>query len=385
MPHKMKNLSSLFFPIVALLSVVSCTSPRTAQSGGSYEDDEVYYQRGETFVTDAETPVAERAAPPTEEEDYYDPNSAGNGVTNNYYGDVYNNNGFNQGYGSPGNFGFQPRWIMTWSPYMGWYLTYNFGFNTCLGSNWNTWNDPFYYNNPWYMGNGWGNSMNYWSNPWCMNTGLGYWNPYGFAQNPYNYGWAGNNTPWWGGGWNGGDDPATPVIFGHRSPVSAASVFNSAYDGGRLFNQRNRQPLPPESSEITASGDMNVPVAGGAVRPADPVIPTRFPASIIGSDYGALPGERITRPSGNNGEGRWSDPSRGLDKPARESNSISPGNQGITIGRESQQNSGRGDSENRSGGGVRVPSGGGGSDMGGRSSGPARSSGGGGRTTTGRR
>lgn len=234
----MKSL--VYLPLAALammMIMASCSSTRTTSTAG-YEDDEIYYRRGDTFITEV-PPARSSSSAEVPEDDYYTPSQSG-GVTNNYYGDVYYNNSPG-GFG--GNFQVRPRWVMTWNPWIGWHMSYNFGMGNCWGNQWNTFYDPYY---SWGMNagmgmNSWGNPM--WNNPYCTMGGMGYWNPYGYWNNPYSPGWGWYNSPWWGtGGW-GEVHNAPAVVFGHRSPIASQSAFSSSYDAGTIYQDRQRKPL----------------------------------------------------------------------------------------------------------------------------------------------
>lgn len=253
----MKNLilpSTLF---LALLS--SCTQQRYATNGASYENDEVYYQKGDTYITDfalvdnLPDQKPDNYVDPNQVDDYYDPSaqtttpaqtddyvddssySDGSGnVTNNYYGDVYQDNSSGWGLNSPyyGNYGWNnwgPYSRLSWNPYVGWTYRYGWGFSSWGFNNWGScyWNDPWCWNNSWYgspyyggWGCGWNSSYYGWGSPYY---GWGYGNYYNI------------NNYYGGGGWNGNDDGfGNGIVYGPRPTISVGSSVSSSYEGGTL-------------------------------------------------------------------------------------------------------------------------------------------------------
>src|SRR5689334_13241611 len=92
----------VFLSVIALLGT-SCTQSKYATSGSAYENDEVYYQPGDTYISDFAlvdneadaVPVdgsnagSSSSTAPANEDDYYDGNTQSqstDGITNNYYG-----------------------------------------------------------------------------------------------------------------------------------------------------------------------------------------------------------------------------------------------------------------------------------------------------------
>lgn len=247
---------------LALLTIIAlstaCNSSKSTTGSTFYEDDEVYYTPGETFITDVSSfkssmPSTSETNPPpvTEsvpEEDYYTENSGDGSTVNNYYGDVYQdvNGGFNNGWGS--------RSRLTWSPLFGWSVSYGVGWGY----------DPFFYDpffyDPWAFNNGWG--FNY---GWGFNNGFGYYNGWG---NPYwggYYGYSAWNRPFGGwGGWGNSfvdNGNSNGIIYGHRPSFSTNSVSNSSYGSGTIFTGRNNflrpasgYPKPGVGSRKPSSG-----------------------------------------------------------------------------------------------------------------------------------
>lgn len=253
-------LSLLIF--IALLS--SCNSNQSLTTSGKYEDDEVYYQPGEKFYTDAFTPSSsasssnsENNAQNSEEEDYYSGQPAEEGTVNNYYGDVYNGGWGGNGFARPGG-------RMMWDPMWGWRMSYGFGgFNNGWGMSsglgwgntwgngwgggWNNWNSPFYdpfydpFYNPW---NTWG-----WNSPYAFNSwGNPYMNPWGWNNFNNGWGWNNFNNPW---AWN---EIGNGLVFAPRPSLSSNSSFNSSV---------TTSPRRPRSSFLNSpngsSGEIGAP------------------------------------------------------------------------------------------------------------------------------
>ncbi|MFN0032047.1 MAG: hypothetical protein ACKVOR_07805 [Flavobacteriales bacterium] len=256
-------MKKFLLPIVAIVFfITSCTQQRYATNGARYENDEVYYQPGEHFISDfalVDDEVAQGNETPGE--DYVDPNMVDNAtsedeyydgqvdnyssddyndgdVVNNYYGNVYQSpygsmwNGY---YGNP----YGSNGMLTWNPFYGWryrcYWGMGWGFNNSYYNNWySPWNDPWY-------GNGWCWNDPYGYNPWYGNYGYGGWyNGYGYNNNWYgNNGWCNNGyygNGYYGGGnnWNDDNNSYSGVVYGPRPNVSVGSSINSSYDNATL-------------------------------------------------------------------------------------------------------------------------------------------------------
>jgi hypothetical protein len=239
----MKAHSVILSALAAMWFLSSCSSSK--QMGQrSYEDDEVYYQRGETFITEVPEPAVATSNAEVPEDEYYTPGQGG-GVTNNYYGDTYINDGWNNSFNTWHN---RSRWVMVWDPIFGWHLTYNFGWNNCAWANdpwgpggWHSGLNNWGWNNGW---NSWGGYQNwngwnsgFWGDPFCSNTPL-FYTP-GYFWNGQGYGFNGM-----GGAWAWGDDGMNnQVTFGHRSPIAANSYFSSSYDHNTIYHDRVKKPI----------------------------------------------------------------------------------------------------------------------------------------------
>jgi hypothetical protein len=259
-PGAMKHLKWTALVLGLSLFAFSCTQTAYVTSGKSYEDDEVYYQPGETFISDL--PVAENTQ--TTEDEYYE-NSENSDqdeyyqgeqnadVINNYYGnDGWNNwgAGINTSLVSP----VGSMW--TWSPIWGWRLSYNWGWAGYNGWGYSAWNNPWYYD------------------PWLTGCGGGYWDPYWGSPyyNPWGYGWGYNNygagycgSPYagniWDDGYNGGGNGN---YYGHHTGVSSGSAVNSNYSGGALYSDKIRKPKKPIHADPV--GDDVLAGSNGIVR-----------------------------------------------------------------------------------------------------------------------
>ncbi|MFZ4785951.1 MAG: hypothetical protein ACOYLH_10770 [Flavobacteriales bacterium] len=233
-------MRSILLFCTALTFIALGTSCNRSQgvTASVYEDDEVYYQKGETFISDVQKPSTPSSTNSTsspssttvEEEDYYsgDANQTNQdgSTVNNYYGDV--------NYYDDNNYGISPYWSsgarMMWDPVFGWRMSYSpfWAGSWCY--------DPFWNNN------GWGWSYSYgWASPYYYN---GFYPSYSYWANPY-YGWG---NPYYGGynnGWNNyyggwyGESTGGNVIHGHRPSLAVNNSNNSTYDNGALFTGRN--------------------------------------------------------------------------------------------------------------------------------------------------
>jgi hypothetical protein len=243
----MKNVTSIITLIFAMLLVTSCSYRRLAATTTQYENDDVYYQPGDTYISDyaiADDPEAQVDSLKGTD-DYYDPNSTAQNNTNSnntswsnnnsyynncspYYGFGYNN--FNSSlYNSYG-----PSLVAVWDPVYGWHFSYNinygWGYNPYWGSascNSNPWYNP-YYSSGWNS-NYWWNSPYYYSNPWYYN---------------YNNYW-GSNTNYDNGSWFGQSTNGSDFVNTHRPGFSSGSAVNSTYTSGTLYSHRNQVVKKP--------------------------------------------------------------------------------------------------------------------------------------------
>jgi hypothetical protein len=267
--------SLLLFSTICI-AFISCKQNQYATSGGKYETDEVYYQPSDTYISDFAlvddeermgtssdyvdpSSVDQKTTQP--EEDYYSGDTAttiNSGTINNYYGNTYQSPWNNSGCGNYGGFGnYQygslwnspgPRYSIGWSPYSGWYSSFNFGYSW----GYNPWYSPYYnnfyswytpYYNPWYY-NQWG--YNTWYSPY------NYYNPYYGYNNPYYNGYYN------GGFWSNNDDQAN-VVFGHRNPIATGSEVNSTYGDDVFYSGKETKPFAGNQPALAIANYQNRP------------------------------------------------------------------------------------------------------------------------------
>jgi hypothetical protein len=353
--------TQLFILAIASMFIASCGSTQYASNGKSYENDDVYYQTDETYISDfaivddpeavnMDTPAAESAPNATTSEDEYyedapDPQLANEeDETYNYYGNVYN-----YGYLSPGYSGYYagynngwynpwtPSMNVIWDPYRGWHI--NYGLNYGWG---NYWNDPWGWNSPCY--DPW--SYNSWSwNSW--NSPYGYYNPYGW-NSPYcgygNYWYNGyGNYNYYDYYNNNNNNGQANVTFGHRPSITVGSAINSAYTDGNL-NSGRLQHKPLIQSDVVeeidrikddyhaglANGDnvglvasdknatTGYQTAVGSVKPA--ASQTKMPSIKHSDSPGNRPERDQTPASGVSTKPKYSDNPQQVDRPRTTNN-----------------------------------------------------------------
>ena len=206
-----------------LLVVMSTGCGSLMQRTANLEDDELYLERGEEFITDAEylAYAYEQAGYDAAAGEMNAPNARGGDAFQSSFGYVpqsLRGRSMLRGYMTPyGAAGFGPNPYDPWgSSFYGGYSAYNPGFY----DPYNPYGSPmggggFGYNswgvNP-YMGNSWGNG-------WGMNPYA--YNPYGYGYNPYNpYGvggmYGGVNT--WGNPWGATSLKSTTWWWRHAPP-----------------------------------------------------------------------------------------------------------------------------------------------------------------------
>ncbi len=237
----MKNVTILIALTFTMLLVTSCSYRRLAATTTPYENDDVYYQPGDTYISDyaiVDDPEAQVDSLNTAD-DYYDPNSASQNNTgynnNNYYNacSPYNGFGYNNFNSNIYN-SYGPSLVAIWDPVYGWHFSYNINY----GWGYNPyWNNASCYSNPWYNpyycsgwnSNYWWNSPYYYSNPWYYN---------------YNNYWGGNNN-YDTGTWFGQSTSGAEFVNIHRPGFSTGTAVNSTYTGGSLYVHRNQVTKKP--------------------------------------------------------------------------------------------------------------------------------------------
>jgi hypothetical protein len=349
----MKHIPLFLFAACSMF-LAACGSTQYATNGKSYENDDVYYQPDESFISDfaiVDDPEAVSLDAPTSppsnnssvpDDEYYQDNSSPQLVNEyeeryNYYGIVYNN-----GYLSPGYSGYyagynngwynpwRPSMNVIWDPYRGWHVHYgrNYGWG-------NYWNDPWGWNSPCY--DPW--SYNSWSwNSW--NSPYGYYNPYGW-NSPYcsygNYWYNGyGNYNYYDNYYN--NNTQANVTFGHRPSVTVGSAINSAYTEGNLNSGRLQHKPLIQTDVVEEIGkikdDYQAGVANGtnaglvasdkntttgyqtAVGSSKPAAPKTKMPSIKHSDSPGNQPERNQMPSSNaTTKPKYSDNPQQVDRP----------------------------------------------------------------------
>lgn len=306
-----------------LIVLYSCNSAKSLNKSALYEDDEVYYQPGETFITEAPTSSSNASTTPSvgtnslEEDDYYSGNTNQGDVINNYYGDVDQfNGGLNN---NPGRFMYDPLWgwrYTYWDPFNNGMGGLNMGFgmsNNCWGC-YDPWmNNGWGWNDPW-MNNGWG-----WNDPW-MNNGWGWNNGWGNGFG-WNNGWNNSywavNRPWFVSPWNSmygnqfgnawawnnafNNDSNNNVQFGNRG--GAGSGFNNNSSGTQEFQTLNPRKQPGRPDPGNSNGKpveinddfFSVPSRSGSTN-VDQGRPTREPSKDVQTRPNVAP-SRPSRPT----------------------------------------------------------------------------------------
>ena len=358
----------LLLSILLVVMTTGCGSlmKRTA----NLEDDELYLDRGEEFITDAEylAYAYEQAGYDAAGGDYAPRDARGGDAFQSSFGYVpqsLRGRSMLRGYMTPyGAAGFGPNPYDPWgSSFYGGYSAYNPGFY-----------DPYNpYGSP--MGNlGWGSSAwgvnpymgGSFGNGWGMNPYA--YNPYGFnGYNPYNpYGTGGlyggvNN---WGNAWGGGDVfDVNTVVVAPRTPIWTSSAINSNRGGGRLLTNKvdeveaeSGKPAAPmtiwrgiDAVESKAASRATRQARTAPTSPAYPNPARTTSESNRRSSYGTSNSSRTTtRPSSTrNSSSRnssWSGSSSGSSRSSGSRPSTRP-----SSGRSSGSSSGRSSGSSRGG------------------------------------
>ena len=375
-----------------LLVVISTGCGSLMQRTANLEDDELYLERGEEFITDAEylAYAYEQAGYDAAAGEMNAPNARGGDAFQSSFGYVpqsLRGRSMLRGYMTPyGAAGFGPNPYDPWgSSFYGGYSAYNPGFY----DPYNPYGSPmggggFGYNswgvNP-YMGNSWGNG-------WGMNPYA--YNPYGYGYNGYNpynpYGvggmYGGVNT--WGNPWGSDVFEVNNVVVAPRTPIWTSSSINSNGGGGRLLTNKVEEEGGKPATESAAPMTIwrGVDAVNGRAqdrdsRPARTVTSPTFPeparttpSNATRSSYGSgstpSSGRSTWGSSGNSGNSRpsstrsntsrsgsssgssWGGSSSGSSRSSGSSTRPSTGrSSGSSSGRSS---SGRSGSSSRSGG-----------------------------------
>lgn len=229
MMHQLPSFPTVLPALAAvaggLLFTLSGCAPGSFGVTSGLETDEVYLQRGEAFVTDAEylAFAMEQAGVSNSGDDYYDADRAAMSARSGRQFTPFSNSllgmstpygTFGTGWGSPyGGFGASPFGMNSWgyNPYGSWGNPYGMGGYNPYGT--------------------WG------YNPYSM---YGY-NPYGF--NPYGPSWGGGGWVGNNGGWT--DNSGFNVTSGPRIPIiSSTSVNSNLGSTGLLVEPRTFEERP---------------------------------------------------------------------------------------------------------------------------------------------
>lgn len=233
----MKHAQPHFSIALASLAIVVAGCGSLTQRVSSLEDDELYLERNEEYLTDAEY-----LAYAYEQAGYGQPGE-----------DVRDGDEFN----SP--FGYVPQSLRGRSMLRGYMTPYGaagFGMNPYdpyASSFYGGYNPYDPYGGSMGYGGSWGNSWG--MNPYAMNSfgynpygGYGYnpygFNPYGYGYNPYGYGGWGATT--WGNAGSGDVYESGYIVMGSRTPIWSSSSINSSGTGGRLLSNRELEVEEPE-------------------------------------------------------------------------------------------------------------------------------------------
>lgn len=372
-PYPSLRLGSLATLFALLFVVVSTGCGSLMQRTASLEDDELYLERGEEFITDAEylAYAYEQAG--------YDAAAGEYGRMDSRSGDAFQSSfgyvpqslrgrSMLRGYMTPyGAAGFGPNPYDPWgSSFCGGYSPYNPGFY----DPYNPYGSPMmgcgFGNNSWgmnpYMGGNWG------MNPYSYNPyGYGYtgYNPYGYGVGGFGgYGGYGGVYGGYGNGWGSDVYTSSNVVVAPRTPIWSSSSVNSNAGGGRLLTNKDE--------EIQATGEPAAPrtiwrgvdaLGSGTARPAaTSARPSNSSSSNYGqSEYGSssrssstrsTTRSTTTRSSSSTRNSSWSGPSSG-STPSSGSSTRSSSGTGSSRGSS-------GSSTGRSGGSSRTSGRGGG-------------------------
>lgn len=233
-PQNMKHARPHFSIALASLAIVVSGCGSLMQRVSGLEDDELYLERNEEYLTDAEY-----LAYAYEQAGYGQPGE-----------DVRDGDEFN----SP--FGYVPQSLRGRTMLRGYMTPYGaagFGMNPYdpyASSFYGGYNPYDPYGGSMGYGGSWGNSWG--MNPYAMNS-FGYnpygYNPYGYGYNPYGYnpyGYGGWGATTWGNAGTGDVYEGGYIVMGSRTPIWSSSSINSSGTGGRLLSNREMEVEEPE-------------------------------------------------------------------------------------------------------------------------------------------
>ena len=365
------RLGSFTALLALLLVVVSTGCGSLMQRTASLEDDELYLDRGEEFITDAEyLAYAYEQAGYDPRGEYGELDSRGGDAFQSSFGYVpqsLRGRSMLRGYMTPyGAAGFGPNPYDPWgSSFYGGYNPYSpyggsMGYNMIGGNGWGM--------NP-YMGNNWG------MNPYA-------YNPYGYGHNGYNpygyggYGLGGYGTGgysgfnnWGNSGWGSDVFEVSNVVVAPRTPIWSSTSINSNAGGGRLLTNKVEEsseagePAAPRtiwrgmdtqgtSTRSSSSAPSRTNTYGNTPSRTTPTSNSRSSWGSSGSSTRSSSSTRstTTRSSSSSRNSSWSGSSSGSSRSSgsstrsSSSSGSSRGSSGSSTGRSngSSRNSGRG-------------------------------------------
>lgn len=340
MKHAQAPLSTKMFPWLAALLVVTtgagCGS--LTQRVSSLEDDELYLERNEEYLTDAEylAYAYEQAGYGSQDPDFRDGDEFESPF--GYVPQSLRGRSMLRGYMTPygaGGFGLNP-----YDPYAS---SFYGGFN------------PY---SPYSMGAGFGGGA--WGNTWAMNPyGMnGFGNPYGgwnsYGYNPYGYnpygGWNSfGYNPY--GSWNTMGGPSSGdaynggfVVMGSRTPIWSSSSVNSNGSGGRLITNRTEEAEGEEVWTIWKAGPTRTSssVVSGASRSTQPARTNATSSRGASSTRTNSAWDNSTRSNATRSSS-WSNSSSGSSRgsSSTRSNGSTGSSRGTSSGRGSSRSGGR--------------------------------------------
>jgi len=353
------RLGSFTALLALLLVVVSTGCGSLMQRTASLEDDELYLDRGEEFITDAEyLAYAYEQAGYDPRGEYGELDSRGGDAFQSSFGYVpqsLRGRSMLRGYMTPyGAAGFGPN------PYDPWGSSFYGGYNP-----YSPYGGSMGYNM--MGGNGWG------MNPYAYNPyGYGYngYNPYGYGGyglGGYGTGGYGGFNNWGNSGWGSDVFEVSNVVVAPRTPIWSSTSINSNGGGGRLLTNKVEEsseagePAAPRTiwrgmdaqgsrTRSSATAPSRTSAYGTTPAPRTPSSNSRSSWGSSGSSNGSSTRSTTTRSSSSSRNSSWSGSSSGSSRSSgsstrsSSSSGSSRGSSGSSTGRSngSSRNSGRG-------------------------------------------
>ena len=368
-PFPSLRLGSLATLLALLLVVVSSGCGSLMQRTASLEDDELYLERGEEFITDAEylAYAYEQAGyDPSAGMDSFDARSGDSFQSSfGYVPQSLRGRSMLRGYMTPyGAAGFGPNPYDPWgSSFYGGYSPYSPGFY----DPYNPYGSPMgscgFGTNSWgmnpYMGNSWG------YNPYAYNPyGYGYsgYNPYGYGAGGFGgYGGYGGYYGGYGNAWGSDVFSVGNVVVAPRTPIWSSTSVNSNAGGGRLMSNKDAeiQSTGEPATQTTIWRAVNASGQTTGTTPATSSSRTRATdspgtnsttrPSRSSSSWGGSGQGSNTRPSNSTRNSGWSGSSWGNSNGSGSSTRSTSGS-GTNRGSSSGSSTGRSGGSSRSSG-----------------------------------